>query len=246
MPTQIKQKKSYYGFARSILVEDDLTNETPGPYDILDDLGQAYIMSTSGAEVKTTPFEGKQVFPHFFRVASFPKVKKEDLIYIRGLEDYAKKEAREAVQKQEDGRLLTLLNASISDYSEHPTHVVSPNHVFEVGKGNPIDQHDFNQALNAIKLHEIDPYWVLVNPVEASELRSYVDLDGCQLLESVMVPEGTVFITPDKNYLGVMPTLFGITEEEHHPSELEVGWVVDELIGMLILNPRGLAVIRKV
>src|SRR5438067_768321 len=49
-PIQIKLK--YEGFARNVLVEDNLERGPLMPYDVIDDLGQGYILNATEAEVK--------------------------------------------------------------------------------------------------------------------------------------------------------------------------------------------------
>jgi hypothetical protein len=64
---------------------------------------------------------------------------------------------------------------------------------------------------------------------------------------SIMVPQGTIFLVPEPNFLGVMPIMYSLDVEENNQIEqFRRGWVFDELIGMLVLNPRGLAAIKKV
>ena len=62
-----------------------------------------------------------------------------------------------------------------------------------------------------------------------------------------MVPQGTIFFLPEPNFLGVMPVMYSLDVEENNQIEqFKRGWVMDELLGMLVLNPRGLAAIKKV
>jgi hypothetical protein len=113
-PIQIRLR--YEGIVRNVLVEDTLERGPLMPYDILDDLGRAYILNSTDAEVRITPFEGKQAFPQLFRIASFPRIRKEDLYYLRvNAVEYAQDETRQAIQKQEDARLILLLEAAIVD-----------------------------------------------------------------------------------------------------------------------------------
>jgi hypothetical protein len=113
-PIQIRLR--YEGIVRNVLVEDTLERGPLMPYDILDDLGRAYFLNQTDAEVKITPFEGKQAFPQLFRIATFPRVRKEDLYYLRvNSVEYAQDESRQAIQKQEDARLILLLEKAIVD-----------------------------------------------------------------------------------------------------------------------------------
>src|SRR4051812_17476197 len=113
-PIQIRLR--YEGIVRNVLVEDTLERGPLMPYDILDDLGRAYFLSQTDSEVKITPFEGKQAFPQLFRIATFPRVRKEDLYYLRVNEvEYAQDESRQAIQKQEDARLVLLLEKAVGE-----------------------------------------------------------------------------------------------------------------------------------
>ena len=73
-PIQIRLR--YEGITRNVLIEDTLERGPLMPYDILDDLGRAYILNQTDSEVKITPFEGKQAFPQLFRIATFPRIRK--------------------------------------------------------------------------------------------------------------------------------------------------------------------------
>src|SRR3954469_5068448 len=113
-PIQIRLR--YEGIVRNVLIEDTLERGPLMPYDILDDMGRAYILNSTDSEVRITPFEGKQAFPQLFRIASFPRIRKEDLYYLRvNAVEYAQDETRQAIQKQEDLRLVLLLENAITD-----------------------------------------------------------------------------------------------------------------------------------
>ncbi len=119
-PIQIRLR--YEGIVRNVLVEDTLERGPLMPYDVLDDLGRAYVLNSTDAEVKITPFEGKQVFPQLFRIASFPRLRKEDLYYLRvNAVEYAQDETRQAIQKQEDARLVLLLEQAVSTLATQRT-----------------------------------------------------------------------------------------------------------------------------
>jgi hypothetical protein len=264
-PIQIKLK--YEGIGRNILVEDPRDRGFQVPYEVLDDLGQAYILNQTDAEVKTTPFEGKWVPPTFFRIASFPYVRKEDLYFLRAnIVEYAQEMTREAILKQEDGRLLTLLGSAINDYATNPAHVITPDHIVEIGAGNPLDIVDFYDAVSRIQLHELAVSRVLLNPIDLRDLYTWdVNVTGWDFKNrivagetitqfgefsfqtSIMVPQGTIFLVPEPNFLGVMPLMYSLDVQENNQIEqFRRGWVFDEMIGMMVLNPRGLAAIKKV
>ncbi len=55
-----------------------------------------------------------------------------------------------------------------------------------------------------------------------------------------------MFLTPDPEFLGVFPLLYSLqVDENHNVPAFWKGWVFDEMINMLILNPRGISIISK-
>lgn len=263
-PIQIKLK--YEGFARSILVEDALEKGPLQPYDVIDDLGQAYVLNQTDGEVKIQMFEGKQVYPTLFRIASFPMVRAEDLLYLRAdLIEHAQDETRQAIMKQEDGRLLALLASAISSYATEPTHTITPDHIVEIGVGNPLDLVDFYDLVSRVEQHEIVSNTLLINPADARDFYTWsyqqtgmgerervfgggdiTKIGEFTLMKSILVPIGTVYLVPEPNWLGQMPIKQGLEVVENNKVQtFHRGWVFSEVLGMMVLNPRGLGAIRK-
>ena len=260
-PIQIRLR--YEGITRNVLVEDTLERGPLLPYDVLDDFGQAYILNQTDAEVRITPFEGKQVYPRLFRVASFPRIRKEDLYYLRvDAIEFAQDETRQAIMKQEDSRLMTLLTTAVANYQTYTGVSVTQN----IGAGNPLELVDFYNAVAILELRQIETKRVLINPADLRDMYTWdINVTGWNfrdrvfggeavtqfgeftIQKSIMVPQGTVYMLPDPEFLGVMPVMYSLDVEENNLVEqFYRGWVMDELIGMLILNPRGLAIIQKV
>lgn len=262
-PIQLKLR--YQGITRNVLVEDPITPGTPHEYDVFDDLGQAYLMSGTDGEVRITPFEGKRAPVRFYRIASFPSVRKEDLYYLRvNMVEQAQDETKQAIMKLEDGRLLTLLQAAIEDYATRPDHVITPNHTVTEASGYFTHQSLYTAAAQ-IDPHELQARRLLVNPFDARDFYRWdVNTTGWamkdrvvagetitsfgefELWRSIMVPQGTMYLAPEPNFLGVFPVLYSLQVEENHKIEhFWKGWVFDEMVSMAILNPRGLAAIVK-
>jgi hypothetical protein len=259
-PIQVRLR--YEGITRNVLVEDTLEKGPVLPYDVLDDLGQAYILNQTDSEVKITPFEGKQVYPHLFRVASFPRVRKEDLYYLRmNIIEFAQDESRQAIMKQEDARLMALLGTAITSYETVTGVSVTQN----IGVGNPIELVDFYNAVSILEQRQIEARRVLINPADLRDIYTWdAHVTGWQfkdrvfggqavtefgeftIQKSIIVPQGKVFILPEPNFLGVLPVMYSLDVEENNQVEqFYRGWVMDELIGMVVLNPRGLALVNK-
>ena len=62
------------------------------------------------------------------------------------------------------------------------------------------------------------------------------------MIVSKIVPSGTIFATADPEFVGVMPIRQDIEViPADQPRQLKLGWVVSEIIGLAIVNPRGVA-----
>jgi hypothetical protein len=282
-PIQIRLR--YEGITRNVLIEDTLERGPLMPYDILDDLGRAYVLNSTDSEVKITPFEGKQAFPQLFRIASFPRIRKEDLYYLRvNAVEYAQDETRQAIQKQEDARLVLLLEEAITDLSTARTAGVigtgptggvatgvaapaagSNEQTVVIGAGNPLEPGDFYNAVAQIEINQLEASRVLAHPVDIRDLYTWdLNVTGFafkdevfaggkitsfgefQVQKSVIIPQGEIFLTADPEFVGVFPVMYSLDVEENHQVEqFYKGWVLDELVGMLVLNPRGISRVVK-
>ena len=283
-PIQIRLR--YEGIVRNVLVEDTLERGPLMPYDILDDLGRAYVLNSTDSEVKITPFEGKQAFPTLFRIASFPRVRKEDLYYLRvNAVEYAQDETRQAIQKQEDARLILLLEQAIVNLGNvrdngtigaAPTGGVAtgiaagpasdPNEqTVLVGAGNSLEPSDFYNAVTQVEINQLEAKRVLAHPADIRDLYNWdLNVTGFrfkdevfsggritsfgefQIQKSIIVPQGETFLTAEPEFVGVFPVMYSLDVEENHQVEqFYKGWVMDELVGMLVLNARGLSRILK-
>ena len=284
-PIQIRLR--YEGIVRNVLIEDTLERGPLMPYDILDDLGRAYVLNSTDSEVKITPFEGKQAFPQLFRIASFPRIRKEDLYYLRvNAVEYAQDETRQAIQKQEDARLILLLEQAVVSLGSirgagltvgaAPTggravgSLAGPasapqEQTVLVGAGNSLEPADFYTAVTQIEINQLEGRRVLAHPADIRDLYNWdLNVTGFrfkdevfaggritsfgefQIQRSVIVPQGEIFVMAEPEFVGVMPVMYSLDVEENHQVEqFYKGWVMDELIGMLILNQRGIARILK-
>lgn len=286
-PIQIRLR--YEGIVRNVLVEDTLERGPLMPYDILDDLGRAYVLNSTDSEVKITPFEGKQATPQLFRIAAFPRIRKEDLYYLRvNAVEYAQDETRQAIQKQEDARLVLLLEAAIKDLgaardsgtigtgptggrlgsSDNAVAGAGSNGYEQtvlIGANSPIEPQDLYAAATQVEVNQLEAKRILIHPADARDLYTWdINVTGMafkdevaggakvtsygefQLQRSVIIPQGEVFLTAEPEFVGVMPVMYSLDVEENHQVEqFYKGWVMDELIGQVILNGRGLSRILK-
>jgi hypothetical protein len=85
-----------------------------------------------------------------------------------------------------------------------------------------------------------------VDPVTQRELLQtglYGHLFGADIVVSKVVPAGTVFAVADPEFVGVMPVRQDIEVlPADEPKQLKLGWVVSEIVGIGVVNTRGVAV----
>ena len=265
-PIQLQLR--YQGILRNILLEDALTPGVPIMYDVLDDLGQAYILHGNEGEVKITPFEGKRVEVRLFRIASFPTIKKEDLYYLRSnIVEYTQDQTKQAIMRQEDGRLVQLIEAAIAQYAAMDQSSIPGGQLENVVTvtGEHLALGDLYDAVSITDQRLLSASRLLMNPADYRDFYRWdinatgwafkdsvvageriVQFGEFQIGTSIMIPKGTIYLAPDPEYLGVFPVMYSLDVEENNQVEqFHKGWVMDELVGMAILNPRGLVKIVK-
>jgi len=262
-PIQLQLR--YQGITRNVLIEDPVTPGTPVMYDVWDDLGQAYIMNSTEGEVRVTPFEGKRVPITFWRIASRPAIRKEDLYYLRiNAVEQAQDQTKQAIMQQEDTRLIVVIQAAETAYAANPLHVITPNHNVTETSGYFTPQSMYT-AVAQTDMHQLPSGRMLVSPLDYRDFFTWgIDTTGWafkdrvvageqittfgefQFQRSIMIPQGKMYLLPDPNYLGVFPVLYSLDVEENHQVEdFWKGWVFDEMVSMAVLNPRGIASVTK-
>ncbi len=265
-PIQLQLR--YQGLTRNVLKEDPLTPGVPIQYDVLDQLGQAYMLHANDGEVKITPHEGKRIVVDLFRIATQPQIKKEDLFLMRAdLVEYVQDQAKQAIMKQEDGRLITLIEAAISAYtSVDPLVIAGQPHAHTVTvTGGYITPSQLYDAAATVNEHQIESARLLLSPRDFRDFYRF-DLNTTgwafkdrvvagetvtqfgefQVGKSIIIPTGTTYLTPEPEFLGVFPVMYSLdVEENNRLAAFLRGWVMDEMVGMAILNPRGLVKLVK-
>lgn len=265
-PIQLKLR--YQGILRNVLQEDPLEPGVPIEYDVLDDLGQAYFLHGTEGEVKITPFEGKRVPVSLFRIATFPKVRKEDLYNLRAnVVEYAQDESKQAIMKAEDSRLITLIETAITQYQlvDPLVKAGSPHSHIITATGDYLTLNNLYDAVATTDEQEIPASRLLFNTRDYRDLyrwdvnatgwafrdrtvagETITEFGEFQIGKSIVIPPKTTYLTPAPEYLGVFPVMYSLDVEENNQVEqFHKGWVMDELVGMAILNPRGLVKIQK-
>lgn len=95
-----------------------------------------------------------------------------------------------------------------------------------------------NTGSGAGSLSEID----MVTQREILQTGLYAHLWGADIMVSKLVPAQEIFGVADPEFVGVFPVRQDIEVlPADEPKQLKLGWVVNEIIGMAVVNPRGVA-----
>jgi len=124
---------------------------------------------------------------------------------------------------------------------------------------------DFYNAVTQIEVNQLEAKRVLAHPADIRDLYTWdLNVTGFrfkdevfaggtitkfgefQIQKSIIIPQGEVFLCCEPEFVGVFPVMYSLDVEENHLVEqFYKGWVMDELIGMLVLNPRAISRILK-
>ena len=265
MANPIRRNLDYQGVGRRVLVIDPLPQGALPVYDRDIDVA-AVVVSSNGAAPESRTFGDRVTVPEF-EVVSNPTVRIAEVRRRRfNVIDRAQQKARQEIQAQEDANIFAAL-----DYAADAT-LGGENTAQDVADAGllkrdlseikvQVDRWDlvttkflmnileFNDILNwgsgggqGAGGGEVDP----VTMREILQTGLYAHLWGADIIVSKIVPPGTVFGTADPEFVGVMPIRQDIEVlPADEPKTLKLGWVVNEIIGIGVVNPRGVAVGRK-
>jgi len=266
MANPIRRNLDYQGIGRRVLVVDPLPQGALPVYDRDIDVS-AVVVSANGSAPESR-IQGERVTVPEFEIISNPTVRISEVKRRRfNVIDRAQQKARQEIQAQEDANIFAAL-----DFAGDST-LGGENTAQDIADGGllkrdlseikvQVDRWDlvttkylmniieFNDILNwgsgggqaAGTGGEVD----MVTQREILQTGLFAHLWGADLMVSKIVPVGTVFGCADPDFVGVMPIRQDIEVlPADEPKQLKLGWVVNEIVGIGIVNTRGVAVGRK-
>jgi hypothetical protein len=266
MANPIRRNLDYQGVGRRVLVVDPLPQGALPVYDRDIDVA-ATVISSNGAAPESRVFGDRVTVPEF-EVVSNPTVRIAEVKRRRfNVIDRAQQKARQEIQAQEDANIFAALDfagdATLGgentaqdvadagllkrDLSEIKVQVdrwdlVTTKFLMNIVEFNDILNWGAGGGQAAGSGGEVD----MVTQREILQTGLFAHLWGADLIVSKIVPVGTVFGCADPEFVGVMPVRQDIEVlPADEPKQLKLGWVVNEIIGIGIVNARGVAVGRK-
>lgn len=266
MANPIRRNLDYQGVGRRVLVVDPLPQGALPVYDRDIDVA-AVVVSSNGSAPESRVFADRVTVPEF-EVVSNPTVRIAEVKRRRfNVIDRAQQKARQEIQAQEDANIFAALDyagdSSLGgentaqdiadagllkrDLSEIKVQVdrwdlVTTKFLMNIVEFNDILNWGAGGGQAAGTGGEVD----MVTQREILQTGLFAHIWGADIIVSKIVPTGTVYGTADPEFVGVMPIRQDIEVlPADEPKQLKLGWVVNEIIGIGIVNPRGVGLGRK-
>lgn len=266
MATPIRRNLDYQGVGRKALVVDPLPQGALPIYDRDIDVA-AVVVSSNGSAPESRVFGDRVTIPEF-EVVSNPTVRIAEVKRRRfNIVDRAQQKAKQEIQAQEDANIFAALDFAaqqentpvVLDPITGTTGSVSTQGGLQksgmLNLKRQIDRWDLVTSKYFLNINEFTDIldWEsagsggasAVDPVTQRELLQtglYGHIFGADIIVSKVVPAGTSYAAADPEFVGVMPVRQDIEVlPADEPKQLKLGWVVSEIIGIGIVNPRGVA-----
>lgn len=266
MATPIRRNLDYQGVGRKALVVDPLPQGALPVYDRDIDVA-AVVVSSNGSAPESRVFGDRVTIPEF-EIVSNPTVRIAEVKRRRfNIIDRAQQKARQEIQAQEDANIFAAIDFAAT--TENASQDLSPTASATTGypQGGAlqktgmlnlkrqIDRWDLVTSRYFLNINEFTDIldWEsagaaggsAVDPVTQRELLQtglYGHIFGADIVVSKVVPAGTAYACADPEFVGVMPVRQDIEVlPADEPKQLKLGWVVSEIVGIGIVNPRGVA-----
>jgi len=258
MANPIRRNLDYHGIARRALVVDPLAQGALPTYDRDIDVS-AVVISSNGSGPESRVF-GERITVPEFEIFSNPTVRISEVKRRRfNVIDRAVQKARQEIMAQEDANVFAALDAAAG--VDNVLQDIADAGLLKrdlINLKQQVDQWDLVTTKYFMNISEFTDIlkWGSgggtageVDPVTQREVLQtglYARIWGADILVSKIVPPGTVYAAADPEFVGVMPVRQDIEVlPADEPKQLKLGWVVSEIIGIGIVNARGVSAGRK-
>jgi len=257
MANPIRRNLDYQGIARRALVVDPLPQGALPVYDRDIDVA-AVVVSSNGTGPESRVFGDRVTVPEF-EIYSNPTVRIAEVKRRRfNVIDRAVQKSRQEIMAQEDANVFAAIDAAAA--VENTVSDIADSGMLKADLVDLKVQVDRWDLVTTKFFMNINEYTDILNwasgggqganggeidPVTQREILQtglYAHIWGADIMVSKIVPPGTVYSCADPEFLGVMPVRQDIEVlPADEPRRLSLGWVISEIIGIGIVNPRGCA-----
>ena len=258
MANPIRRNLDYMGIARRVLVVDPLPQGALPVYDRDIDVA-AVIVGSNGSPPESRIFSERVTVPEF-EVVSNPTVRIHEVRRRRfNVIDRAVQKSRQEIMAQEDANIFAAIDtASIVENTLQDIADTGLTKLDLIELKTQIDRWDLVTTKYFLNINEFTDIlkWTSagfgnaeIDPVTHREILQtglYAKIWGADIFVSKIVTPGTAYACADPEFVGVMPIRQDIEVlPADEPRRLMLGWVVSEIIGIGIVNPRAVTAGRK-
>jgi hypothetical protein len=267
MANPIRRNLDYMGVGRKALVVDPLPQGALPLYE--KDIDVSAVIISSHGSAPESRVQGDRVLVPEFEIVSNPTVRIAEVKRRRfNVIDRAQQKARQEIQAQEDANIFASIDfasdATLGGENTRQPFAGGPGSPVEMidmlNIKKQVDRHDLvttKYFMNITQFTDIlgwaynaggggtNNQYGGFDPVTTREVLQtglYGHIWGADLIVSKIVPEGTVYGLAEPEFVGIFPVRQDIEVlPADEPRQLKLGWVVNEIVGVAIVNTRGVA-----
>ncbi len=271
MANPIRRNLDYMGVGRKALVVDPLPQGAIALYE--KDIDVSAVIISSHGSAPESRVQGDRVMVPEFEVVSNPTVRIAEVKRRRfNVIDRAQQKARQEIQAQEDANIFASVDfasdATLGGENTRQPFANGAGGTLELidmlNVKKQIDRHDLvttKYFMNITQFTDIlgwaynaggagtNNQYGGFDPVTTREVLQtglYGHIWGADIIVSKIVPDGTVFGLAEPEFVGIFPVRQDIEVlPADEPKQLKLGWVVNEIVGVAIVNTRGVASARN-
>nr|6WKK_A Chain A, Gp27 major capsid protein [Donellivirus gee]6WKK_B Chain B, Gp27 major capsid protein [Donellivirus gee]6WKK_C Chain C, Gp27 major capsid protein [Donellivirus gee]6WKK_D Chain D, Gp27 major capsid protein [Donellivirus gee]6WKK_E Chain E, Gp27 major capsid protein [Donellivirus gee]6WKK_F Chain F, Gp27 major capsid protein [Donellivirus gee] len=248
MANPIRVSLDYQGVGRKLLVVDPLPQGALPVYD-KDVDAKAFVISKRG-QVPDQVIEGDRIQVPTFEIVSYPQVRFSQVKERRfNVIDRAQQRAKADIMAVEDAEIFSLLEGAATAVN-----------AVTISSGG-LQRAALTKAFQEVEKHDLVVTKIVMNASAFADIRAWgqnefdpvtqhevlqTGLFGhiwtADILISKKVPQNTVYVLADPEFVGVMPIRQDIQViPADKPEELRLGWVIYEELGLAVVNSLAIA-----
>lgn len=256
----LRQRRDYQSVARKAYEVEQLPDGALPYYD-KDIEVTAFVVGEEGENIIAVAKSRRVLIP-IFEIASNPEIPLTQIKERRfDVIERAQELARAQVQAAEDSRSFDVFDAVAADGFDN-TGAVND----QVNVAAPLTTSNLAEAFSLIERWDLRVARIFTNARDYGDIRKWgrAELDeetqqsllrtglmatiwGAQIIQTRMVPQGTIYVCTEPEFLGRMPVRTELTViSADDPKARRIGFSVFENLGIGVFNPLGLVKINLI
>ena len=260
---------NYEGVSRQVLVEDLVPDGMVKPYPLLNSLPEAFSVNINGSEIKSSLIKNKQIIPSYDYISVEWVIDRADLslLAVNPIQ-YADQVTVQQMAKEEDKRLYAALELALQRWQENNKINGALNTANTITTTtSSFAYNDFMTARGQILSQQNEPAAIIMNARDITDIlkwnvtntsvqyirdvenitSTHYRFDGLDVYGVLTCPQGTAYMVPKPDHLGVFSTRYGITctPDITRNSQMQIANIFSELVAILVMNQLGIVKITK-